>query len=89
MIAIKHAERGGGGVQEGGTWLDREIGHNPGDQSLVGVRSQNSVTNSATNFCGGLVRRGISQFQLKHTGGKSFELIITVNTKAVNHGPWW
>ena len=44
MIAIKHAERGGGGVQEGGTWLDREIGHNP--------ESQNSVTNSVTNFGG-------------------------------------
>ena len=43
MIAIKHAEEGGC-VQEGGTWLDREIGHNP--------ESQNSVTNSVTNFGG-------------------------------------
>ena len=30
-----------------------------------------------------LWRRGISQIQLKHTGGKSLELIITMNSKAV------
>ena len=78
MIAIKHAEHGcGGGVQEGGTWLDREIGHNP----ATGW-SQNSVTNSVTNFSGCLVRQGISQIQLKHTREKSLEL-ITINSKAV------
>ena len=82
IMVKKHAERDGGGVQEGGTWLDREIGHNPADW-LVWVRSQNSVTNSVTNFSGGFVRQGISRIQLKHTRGKSLEM-ATITQKL-----WW
>ena len=82
MIAIKHAEQGGGGVQEGGTWLDREIGHNPADWLLTKSGHKfcdqfQRLPRTAGNFTNPTEADKGEKFVIDHHNSKAVVLIIS------------